>query len=139
MKAYAMDLRQRVVAYAKEGHSKVQTAQVFKIARRSVYRYLKAEETGMLEPKKSWGHWRKLDPEKLREHVKENPDATLEEMGEVFAVSHNAIWVRLGKLGITLKKTHKIPGKKRTGTLAVQTRARATRSGQGVLPGRKRN
>ena len=134
-----MDLRERVVAFVKAGAGKQEAARRFKISRRSVYRYLDAEAKGQLEPKKSWGKWRKLDPEKLAQHLKNNPDATLEEMQNVFSVSHNAIWVRLGQLGITLKKTHKISGKKPGAALALQTRTRNTRSRPSALHGRKRD
>jgi len=139
MKALSMDLRERVVAFVKAGAGKVEAARRFNISRRSVYRYLDADAKGRLEPKKSWGKWRKLDPEKLAQHIKDNPDATLKEMQKVFGVSHNAIWVRLGQLGITLKKTHKISGGRPGAALALQTRARSTRSRQDPLHGRKRD
>jgi len=108
MKAYALDLRERVVKFISEGGSKVEAARRFALARSSVYRYLAAVQAGTLAPKTSWGHWRKLNPQKLRVHVKKHPDATLKELQNVFGVSHHAIWVRLGQLGFTLKKTHKI-------------------------------
>jgi transposase len=139
MKALSMDLRERVVAFVKAGAGKQEAAKHFKISRRSVYRYLDADAKGRLEPKKSWGKWRKLDPDKLAGHVKNDPDATLAEMGKVFVVSHNAVWVRLGQLGITLKKKHKIPEKKRGAAMALQTRTRSARSRQNLLHGRERD
>jgi CheY-like chemotaxis protein len=54
-------------------------------------------QTGKLPPKKTWGKWRKLDPQKLHAHVKKYPDATLKEIQQVFQVSHHAVWVRLGQ------------------------------------------
>ena len=104
MKAYALDLRERVVKFIQGGGSKVEAARRFELARSSVYRYLTAAKKGALTPKTSWGHWRKLDPEQLQAHVKKHPDATLQELQTVFGVSHHAIWVRLGQLGFTLKK-----------------------------------
>ena len=104
MKAYALDLRERVVKFIQKGGSKVEAARHFGLARSSVYRYLGAVQTGTLTPKTSWGKWRKLDPEKLQAHVKKHPDATLKEIQKVFGVSHHAVWVRLGQLGFTLKK-----------------------------------
>jgi transposase len=59
-------------------------------------------------PKKSWGHWRKLDPQKLQAHVKNHPDATLKELQMAFGVSHHAVWVRLRQLGFTLKNSQNI-------------------------------
>jgi hypothetical protein len=77
MKAYALDLRERVVKFVNDGGSKVEAARRFELARSSVYRYLDAVEAGTLAPKASWGHWRKLDPHKLQSHVKKHPGATL--------------------------------------------------------------
>ena len=124
MKAYALDLRERVVKFIQGGGSKTEAARRFDLARSSVYRYLAAANKGALAPKRSWGHWRKLDPEKLQAHVKKHPDATLKEIQKVFGVSHHAVWVRLGQLGFTLKKTHKISRAQRSPTVALQAPTR---------------
>jgi transposase len=108
VKAYGTDLRKRIVDFVNAGGSKLETAKRFGVARQTVYNFLAMEEQGSLAPKNSWGHWRKLDPDKLREYVKAHPDSTLMEMKKVLGASHNAIWVQLRKLGITLKKTHKV-------------------------------
>ena len=123
MKAYALDLRERVVKFIQGGGSKIEAARRFDLARSSVYRYLAAAKTGALAPKTSWGRWRKLDPRKLQVHVRKHPDATLKELQNAFGVSHHAIWVRLGQLGFTLKKTHKISRTQRGAAVAVPTRA----------------
>ena len=104
MKANSKDLRERIVAYVKTGGAKTEAARLFKVCRKTVYNYLEADRRGTLAPKTSWGKWRKLDPEKLRAQVKEQPDATLEELGTHFKVSTHAVWKRLRQLGITLKK-----------------------------------
>ena len=122
MKAYALDLRERVVKFIKQGGSKVEAARRFDLGRRTVYRYLAAAQTGTLAPKASWGQWRKLDPQKLQVHVKEHPDATLKELQSVFGVSHHAVWVRLRKLGFTIKKTHKISRAQRGAAMALSPR-----------------
>ena len=75
MKAYALDLRERVVNFIKSGGSKAEAARRFDLARSSVYRYLDAAKTGALAPKTSWGHWPKVDPQKLQAQVKQHPDA----------------------------------------------------------------
>jgi transposase len=97
MKAYALDLRKRVVKFLNAGGSKAEAARRFDLGRRTVYRYLAAAQKGALAPKTSWGTWRKLDPQKLQAHVKGHPDATLKELQTVFGVSHHAVWVRLGR------------------------------------------
>ena len=124
MKAYALDLRERVVKFIQAGGSKVEAGRRFELGRSTVYRYLAAVKTNTLTPKTSWGAWRKLDPAKLQAHVIKHPDATLTELAAALDVSHNAVWVRLRQLGCTLKKTRKI--------------SRAKRSPAGALPPRTR-
>src|ERR1017187_6156911 len=138
MKAYALDLRERVVKFIQDGGSKAEAARQLAVARSSVYRYLDAAKKGALAPKTSWGKWRKLDPQKLQAHVKKHPDATLKELQTVFNVSHNAVWVRLGQLGFTLKKTHKIPRTQRGAALALPARTRKVQRPARLLPRRVR-
>jgi transposase len=138
MKAYALDLRERVIKFVQAGGSKVAAAQHFDLARRTVYRYLAAAKSGTLAPKTSWGKWRKLDPQKLAAQVQQQPDATLKELATRLAVSHNAVWVRLGKLGFTLKKTRKIPRTQRGAAVALPARARKVPQPAGLLPRRVR-
>jgi len=127
MKAYALDLRERVVKFIHHGGTKAEAARRFELSRQTVYRYLASAQTGTLAPKTSWGHWRKLDPQKLHAHVKHHPDATLKELQQVFGVSHQALWVRLRQLGFTLKKTHKISRAQRGAAVALPPRTRKPR------------
>src|ERR1039457_6961025 len=138
MKAYALDLRERVVKFIQGGGSKAEAARRFALARSSVYRYLTAAQKGALPPKTSWGTWRKLDPQKLSAHFKKPPDATLKELQTVFGVSHHAVWVRLRQLGFTLKKTHKISRAQRGAAVALRPRTRTARQPDRLLPGRVR-
>ena len=108
MKAKPIEFRELVIEFVNAGGSKYEAARKYKIGRETVYRWIRLARGGKLEPKKSWGTWRKLDPQKLREFIKDHADSTLAEMKKEFCVSHNTIWLRLNKLGITLKKTHKI-------------------------------
>src|ERR1017187_731556 len=138
MKACTLDLRERVLQFVQAGGSKAAAARRFAVARRTVYRYLAAAQAGTLAPKTTWGTWRKLDPQKLQAHVRQQPDATLQELATRFAVSHNAVWVRLGKLGFTLKKTRKIPRTQRGATLALPARTRKVQRPARLLPRRMR-
>ena len=104
MKAYSLDLRQRVVDFVNTGGTVPSAVQRFKIGRATVYRYLDAAKADQLAPKTTWGHWRKLDPKRLAKAVRRQPDATLRELQTHFPVSLNALSVRLRQLGITLKK-----------------------------------
>ena len=138
MKAYALDLRERVIQFVQAGGTRVEAARRFRLGERSVYRYLAAAKTNTLAPKTSWGAWRKLDPVKLQAHVKKHADATLAELATALGVSHNAVWVRLNQLGCTLKKTHKISGAERGATVALPARVGKTGTPKRVLPRRVR-
>ena len=138
MKAYALDLRERVVKFLQAGGSKAEAARRFALGRRTVYRYLHAAQAGKLSPKTSWGHWRKLDPQQLHAHVQQHPDATLQELQRVFGVSHHAVWVRLRQLGFTLKKTHKISRAQRGAAVALPAGTRTTGRPARVLSRRVR-
>jgi len=104
MKAYSLELRKRIVKEVKMGASAEGVAERFDVSLRSVYRYVEAEREGWLEPRKSWGGWRKLEPAKVREAVARRPDATLEELGKELGVCGVGVWHALGRLGITRKK-----------------------------------
>ena len=112
MKAYGLDLRERVVSFVNAGGSKVEAAQRFRVARKPVYNYLTLVKAGALAPKESWGSWKKFEPAKLRAYVAKHPDATLWEIGRAFKGTDVGALLALRLLGITLKKTRKIFGKK---------------------------
>ena len=138
MKAYSLDLRERVVAFVQAGGTRAEAARCFRLGERSVYRYLAAAKTNTLAPKTSWGAWRKLDPAPLQAHVKKHADATLAELATALGVSHNAVWVRLKQLGCTLKKTHKISRTQRSPAVALPARTGQAGLRPGVLPRRVR-
>ena len=104
MKAYTVELRERIVEFVEKGGSKVNAAAYFKVGRRTVYRYLQASQSGNLAPKKHPGRKKAFDDQRLRHEVKSRPSATLKEHGKALGVSHNAVWKRLRRLAITLKK-----------------------------------
>jgi transposase len=112
MKAYGLDLRERIVSFVKAGGSKVEAAKRFRVARKTVYNYLTLAQAGALAPKESWGSWKKFEPAKVRAYVAKHPDATLWEIGRAFRGTDVGALSALRLLGITLKKTRKIPGKK---------------------------
>jgi transposase len=112
MKAYGLDLRERIVSFVHAGGSKVEAAKRFGVARKTVYNYLTLVKAGALAPKESWGSWRKFDPARVRAYVAKHPDATLWEIGRVFHGTDVGALNALRLLGITLKRTRKISGKK---------------------------
>ena len=91
MKAYSMDLREKIVASVKKGVPKSEAARRFGVDRATVKRYCKQlDERGTLEPRKAPGRASKLD-EKARkllvEDLEGRPWATHSQRAEfLFAV-----------------------------------------------------
>ena len=108
MRAYGLDLRERIVSFVQAGGSKVEAAKRFGVARKTVYNYLTLVQAGVLAPKESWGSWKKFEPAKARAYVAKHPEATLWEIGRAFGGTDVGALSALRLLGITLKKTRKI-------------------------------
>jgi transposase len=112
MPAYSQDLRQRVIdaVERKEGSIR-QIARRFVVSLSFVVRLLQLHRrTGSVEPKPSAGGRRPAlgpdDLERLKELVRQQPDATLEELRRRLGIdcSLTAIWRALGKLELPRKK-----------------------------------
>ena len=104
MKAYTLELRERIVDFVNNGGSAVDAAKIFKVGIRTVYRYLSSAQAGKLAPRQCGGSKKRFTSERLEEEVRKKPDATLSELGKALGVSHVAVWHRLRHLSITLKK-----------------------------------
>jgi transposase len=91
MKAYSLDLREKIVESVKKGISKSQTAQRFGVDRATVKRYCKRlDECGTLAPSKRSGRRPKLDERAIKlleKDLKEKPWATHSQRREfLFAI-----------------------------------------------------
>jgi len=113
-KTCRVELRERIVAARKEGHSASEVAKWFKVSKRSVERYWNSYlETGTVTPKKRGGYRRsRLEghDESLHKWIKQQPDLTLEELQALCQEQLNvhigitALWHRLDQLGLSYKK-----------------------------------
>ena len=109
--SYDKKYRERALEYLSEGHTFRETAAIFKVSPFTLQQWKnRLKETGGLEPSKRKQTWRKIDPEKLREHVAKYPDAYQSEIAKAFGVRLYAIQNALKILGITRKKNHNISG-----------------------------
>ena len=109
--SYDIKYRERVIEYLKEGHTEKETAAVFKVSTFTIWKWKsKLNESGTLESKKRQGKWRKIDPCKLTEYIKEHPDAYLKEIAKEFGCSDVAIMKALKRLKISRKKNNSLPG-----------------------------
>jgi putative transposase len=98
---YSVDLRERVVAFCREGGSKTEAAKRFRIHRQTIYVWLGAKS---LKPKKHGRRKRKLDWDALRKDIDAHPDRLLKERAEAFGVAVNAIWYAMQEMKISNKK-----------------------------------
>ena len=117
MKAYSIDLREKIVAaHIQEKISIRQVAVRFAVSKSLVQKLVKQQQVdGNLQPKQRgkppFSHLTNAQVE-LRELVVENHDATLVEFCELFAVktgnwvSRTAMCRSLQKLGLSRKKKH---------------------------------
>ena len=98
---YSLDLRKKVINYVENGGKISSAAQVFGIARATIYRWLNREE---LAATKVEHRQRKLDWKALERDIEENPDAKLIDRAKKFGVHPSAICYTLKKIKITRKK-----------------------------------
>jgi transposase len=103
--AYSEDLRKKVIEYLAQGHSQRKARQTFGISLTTVNKWHQMYQgTGNLKDKPPLRKFKKLDPEKLKNYIKEHPDAYLKEIGAVFGCSDVAVMKAFRRLGITRKK-----------------------------------
>jgi len=109
--SYDIKFRRRAIEYWNDGHSKIATAEVFKVGSTTLQRWKsQLNETGTMEPKKRRETWRKIDPVRLAEYLRQHPDAYLKEMAEDFGCSDVAVLKALRRLKITRKKNDPVQG-----------------------------
>ena len=114
MKAYSLDLREKIVAAVGHGMSKVQAARTFGVGATSVKRYVKLKEEGKpLTPGKAPGKKAKLDRSAMKlleEDLRSRPAVAYEKRADLLnellgvRVSKSTICRMVGRLGYTRKK-----------------------------------
>lgn len=99
--------------------------QIFQIGRDTLYRWIRQYQTkGDLAPKARGKYAaRKLDDALVAQYIADHPDATLQELGERFAVSAVAIWKACRRFQITRKKNAAIRRTRRASARAASSRA----------------
>jgi transposase len=103
--AYSEDYRKRVLEYSAEGHTPSEIRKVFKVEPKTLRDWKARQQQGNLKPNyPKTRKPRKLPPADLIHYVEEHPDAFLEEIGEHFHCSSEAVRKALKKLKITRKK-----------------------------------
>lgn len=110
MRAYSMDLRERVLRDSDVGLTSVAVAAKYDVSRAWVDRLKqRRRETGEVAPRaQRYGPQLKLGPHlhRLVELIREQPDRTLMELQEALGLSASlaTIWRAVKRLGYTVKK-----------------------------------
>lgn len=115
MRAYSVDLRERIIAAVEQGHSMRSVAQRFDVSPASVSRYVQHQQQRQtLAPKKFPGRRQRLDAATvaaLIAQVEHKPDQTLSELQEWLTqhypevrVSRTTVHRALVRAGLTYKK-----------------------------------
>lgn len=116
MKAYSMDLRQRVLADCDAGLGTKAVAERNRVCPATVRRWKqRRRENQELGPRRSGGRRpRRVDRAALAAAVKAQPDATLRELRDALdlQVSLQSIWRVLRELGLSFKKKSCMPPSK---------------------------
>jgi transposase len=117
MRAYSMDLRQRVLADCDDGMGATAVAAKYRVSESWVRRLKQRRKaTGETAPRPSgrrpttWGP----HAEAIRAAVRDHPDATLRELKEQLglALSLATLWRAIATLGLTVKKKSNGPPNK---------------------------
>lgn len=105
---YPQELRDRVLAACDDGLPTRQVARTFRVSESWVRRIKQQRrEEGRTTPKPMGGATVvKIDLERLRQLVQEQPDATLAELRQRLDCGcvESAVWLALRRLGLSLKK-----------------------------------
>jgi transposase len=101
---YSMDFKRRAVAYKAEGHTFKELKEAFGIPAETYYQWKEKLENGYYGIKTKRERSRKIDREKLKQAIAENPGAYLHELAQPFGCTPQAVFSMLAKLKITLKK-----------------------------------
>lgn len=132
MKAYALDLRERVLRARNQGHSAQDVAKQFSLSKRTVERYWRRyQATGQTTAGQMGGHRRSrlaTHDATLRAWIGEEPDLTLAQLQQrcreqlQVRLGVTALWHRLERLGLSYKKN------------AARRRANPARAGSRTRP-----
>ena len=103
--AYSIDFRKKVLAYYEQTGSITEASHVFQISRNTIYGWLKLKEkTGELNHQVKGTKTRKVDRDRLKNYLTDNPDAYLTEIASEFGCHPTTIHYALKAMGYTRKK-----------------------------------
>ena len=112
--SYSIDLRIRVINLIKQNKTQIFISELLNISTKTIQRWWKNyKESGNISPKKPiTTKPRRVDYQKIKEYIDQNPDKTLTSVGEHFGCCQTAILYALRKSNYTYKKKISLRGEK---------------------------
>ena len=103
--AYSIEIRQKAMDYWDRCKDINQVIQAYGISRSSLFSWKRLkQQTGELSPKPHCTEPRKINRDKLKSYIDQNPDAYLAEIAQHFNCTAPAIFYALKAMNITHKK-----------------------------------
>lgn len=103
--SHSTDIRQKMLDFVNKGGEIKEACNIFKVSRSAFQRWvIRLKETNSLEEYIRKGKPYKIDNDKLKEFIKNNPDAYLNEISSHFNVTLACISIALKRLKISRKK-----------------------------------
>ncbi len=134
---YSQDLRDRVLAARDRGLKTKRVADLFCVSASWVRRVIQhRREEGRTQPKPRGGALNvKIDTDRLRQLVREQPDATTRELHARLGIacSESAVGAALLRLGLSFKKRRSTP-RSRTGPTSPSVASRGSVSSRASMP-----
>lgn len=136
--AYSQDLRDRVMAARDQGMETAQVAKWFNVSSSWVRRVIqRRRDHGETSPRPRGGATVvKIDMQRLRQLVEQQPDATIRELHERLGIdcSESAVGMALRRLGLSFKKKRSTRPN-RTGRTSPSGGSNGKTSSRGGMPG----
>ena len=109
--AYSLDMRKRALELLGENNTKETVSKMLGVSRTTLLRWEQRSAKGELSPSypKKRGGFR-VDDQKLKEYVANNPDAYQAEIADAIGAKENTVCRALQRLKITRKKRHRSIG-----------------------------
>ena len=103
--SYDVRYRKRTLEYYHNGHTFRETCKIFGLSSYTLSKWINLlNTTGQLKDEKRKPKTGKIDREKLREYLRENPDAYQSEIAEYFNCSQSLVCYMLRSNGYNRKK-----------------------------------
>ena len=108
---YSIDLRKKALQYLANGGKQSEASKIFGVTTRTLSNWIHRDKQKDLAPRMNGSKPSKIDDDKIKKYVEENPDHYLREIAEAFGTTLQAVFYACKRLKITLKKKSRVTKK----------------------------